>query len=91
LQEYILIGVGAMPFCLLSKTPFLFHLLWISLKSKRINWVPGFFFFQTKENEQQCFFSFIFIFFNVSNWKKRKRKVKYPKPPPMSKCFQQKN
>jgi hypothetical protein len=49
--------VGAMPFCLLQKqTPFLFHLLWISLTSRRINWVPGFFFFLTKENEQNAFF-----------------------------------
>jgi hypothetical protein len=49
-------GVGAMPFCLQQKLPFLFHLLWISLKSMRINWVPGLFFFQTNLINNNAFF-----------------------------------
>jgi hypothetical protein len=53
--------VGAMPFLFAAKTTFSFSpTMDLSLKSRRINWVPGFFFFQTKENEQQCFI-YLFI------------------------------
>jgi hypothetical protein len=75
--------VGAMPFLFAAKTTFSFSpTMDLSLKSRRINWVPGFFFFQTKENEQQCFiylFIYLFIYYyyylNVSNWKTNKSNI----------------